>query len=164
MKPVDLFVLAVLMLTPLFASGSQDWRQWRGPNGNGTADATATPPLTWSGEENVRWKVPVPGRGLSSPTVVGGIVLLTSSTDANRIVLAYDSANGQKRWETVVHEGPLPEKIHRKNSAATPTVASDGTHGFAVFDLNGEVFLTALDLEGKIIWQRLRLTATALAL
>jgi len=153
MKPA-LLLFSLIVTLPLPASATHDWLQWRGPHGNGTADPTATPPLTWGEGENVRWKVPVPGRGLSSPTVVGGLVLLTSSTDSSRIVLAYDRANGQKRWETIVHEGPLPEKIHRKNSAATPTVASDGTHGFTVFDLNGEVFLSALDLEGKIVWQR----------
>ena len=153
MKPAILLFFLIATL-PRSASATQDWLQWRGPNGNGIADPSAKPPLTWGEEENVRWKVPVPGRGLSSPTVVGGLVLLTSSTDTTRLTLAYDRANGQKRWETVVHEGPLRQKIHRKNSAATPTVASDGTHAFTVFDLNGEVFLSALDLEGRIAWQR----------
>lgn len=154
MKPAFLPVLFVLLSCPFVSGASQDWRQWRGPQGNGTADAAASPPLTWGEEENVRWKVPVPGRGLSSPTVVGGLVLLTTATETTRLVVAYDGGSGRKRWETVVHEGALPKKIHRKNSAATPTVASDGTHGFAVFHHDGEVKLTALDLEGKIVWQR----------
>jgi len=154
MKPLSFLLLLSVCFFPLCAVGHQDWPQWRGPQGNGTADSSATPPLSWSENENVRWKVPVPGRGLSSPTVVGGLVLLTSATDTARLALAYDRMNGQKRWETVVHEGPLPEKMHRKNSAATPTVASDGTHAFAVFHHGGDVFLSALDLEGKLIWQR----------
>jgi outer membrane protein assembly factor BamB len=154
MKLLTRLIFAVLMLPVLGAKGSQDWMQWRGPNGNGTAAPTATPPLRWSENENVRWKVPIPGRGLSSPTVVGGLILLTSATETSRIAIAYDRSNGQKRWETVIHEGPLPEKVHRKNSAATPTVASDGTLGFVVFHHGGDVVLTALDLEGKVVWQR----------
>jgi len=153
MKPSSLLFLLTLML-PLPVSATQDWPQWRGPQGNGIADARATPPLSWGESENVRWKVPVPGRGLSSPTIVGGLVLLTSATETSRLVLAYDRMTGQKRWQTVVHEGSPPDKIHRKNSAATPTVASDGTHGFAVFHHGGGVLLSALDLGGKLIWQR----------
>ncbi len=153
MKPASLLFFLTMML-PLTVSATQDWPQWRGPQGNGIADPTATPPLSWGEGENVRWKVPVPGRGLSSPTIVGGLVLLTSATETSRLVLAYDRMTGRKRWETVVHEGSLPEKIHRKNSAATPTVASDGTHGFAVFHHGSDVLLSALDLEGKLIWQR----------
>jgi outer membrane protein assembly factor BamB len=154
MKMLSILALVFVSLAPLAAVAHQDWLQWRGPQGNGTAHPTARPPLRWGENEGVRWKVPVPGRGLSSPTVVGGLVLLSSATDSTRLVLAYDRMTGQKRWETVVHEGPLPEKMHPKNSAATPTVASDGTHAFAVFHHGGDVILTALDLEGKVVWQR----------
>lgn len=154
MKSVFLPILVALLIVPLASDASQDWRQWRGPHGNGTADATATPPLRWNEEENVRWKVPLPGRGLSSPIIVGGLVLLTSATETDRLVIAYEKSSGHKRWETIVHQGPLPEKIHRKNSGATPTVASDGSYGFSVFLHAGEVMLTALDMEGKVVWQR----------
>lgn len=154
MKSLPLLIPLSLWFAPLLEATSQDWRQWRGTQGNGTAEPTATPPLTWGEDENVRWKVPVPGRGLSSPTVVGGLVLLSSATESARLVLAYDEATGEERWATVVHQGPLPEKMHRKNSAATPTVASDGTRAFAVFHHGGDIILSALDLAGKVLWQR----------
>ena len=49
------------------------WPQWRGPAGQGHAEAAHDLPVTWSETENVRWKTPLPGRGWSSPVVGGGL-------------------------------------------------------------------------------------------
>ena len=157
MKIRNFLFLVVLVNSFAFSqkeTGGQDWRQWRGPNGNGTAADDARPPLTWGAEENVRWKVPVPGRGLSSPIVVGDLVILTSATDEAQWVIAYDRSSGAKRWETLVHEGGLPRKLHRKNSAATPTPVSDGRNCYVVFHNEGRIMLTALDQVGGTLWQK----------
>jgi hypothetical protein len=42
--------------------------QWRGPAGNGLV-LHGNPPLEWSEEQNVKWKVPVPGRGHATPII-----------------------------------------------------------------------------------------------
>ncbi len=47
-----------------------DWANWRGPNFNGTS-ASATPPVKWGDDENVKWKVPISGKGSSSPIIWG---------------------------------------------------------------------------------------------
>ena len=47
------------------------WPRWRGPLGTGVAPH-ADPPVRWSETENVRWSAPLPGRGHSTPVVVGG--------------------------------------------------------------------------------------------
>ena len=151
---LPLVVLSSFVVFSLASAKGQDWRQWRGPNGNGTAGSDANPPLTWGEAENVQWKVPVPGRGLSSPIVVGDLVILTSATGEAQLVIAFDRASGGKRWETIIHEGGLPQKLHRKNSAATPTPASDGRNFYAVFHNAGRVMLTALDPGGKMLWQK----------
>ncbi|HAU48172.1 MAG TPA: hypothetical protein DCW57_03750, partial [Planctomycetaceae bacterium] len=44
------------------------WHQWRGPEATGMS-ATASPPVTWSEENNIRWKVPIEGQGNASPIV-----------------------------------------------------------------------------------------------
>lgn len=134
---------------------STDWRTWRGPAGNGVAAEGEQPPTTWSEKENVLWSVPVPGRGHSSPTVVGSRIVLTTADDAAQVqsVVAFDRASGKQIWKTDVHRGGFPAKIHTKNSHASCTVASDGQRLFASF-FNGEaVHVTALDLEGKKLWQ-----------
>jgi hypothetical protein len=60
-------VAATLLFAPLSAD-AENWAQWRGPSANGVAPGAA-PPLEWSETQNIRWKVPVPGRGSGSPIV-----------------------------------------------------------------------------------------------
>ena len=57
---------------------AENWPHWRGPLENGSS-STADPPLTWSEEENVRWKVEIPGRGGSTPIVWGDRVFVLSA-------------------------------------------------------------------------------------
>src|SRR5205814_1090224 len=44
------------------ASPPDSWPQWRGPLANGVAPR-ANPPLHWSETNNIRWKMPLPGKG-----------------------------------------------------------------------------------------------------
>lgn len=134
-------------------SDSPDWRQWRGPNGNGTANPEADPPLRWSETENVKWRAYLPGRGASSPVVVGDLVIVTTATEDGQFVLAYARSDGSIRWKERCHEGGLPEHLHRKNTAATPTPASDGRNVYVAFHNSGRIFVTALSLAGERLWQ-----------
>src|SRR5438093_10710274 len=61
-------------------SCADDWPQFRGPDGQGHAAAAALP-LTWSEQENVAWKVAIPGLGWSSPVIQGGRIWLTTALD-----------------------------------------------------------------------------------
>ena len=54
------------------------WPQWRGPLASGVAP-TGDPPTTWSETQNVRWKVPIPGRGASTPIVWGDTIYLQTA-------------------------------------------------------------------------------------
>jgi len=146
-----LLALSTGLPVGLFA---HDWLQWRGPHGNGVADSSANPPLTWGESDNVKWKAFVPGRGHSSPVVVGDLVVVTTATEDGQFVLAYARSDGSILWKERVHEGGLPDKLHRKNSAATPTPASDGTNFYVVFHNGGRLFLTAMNLRGERLWQR----------
>ena len=38
------------------------WPQWRGPTGQGIS-TTAHPPIEWSEDKNMAWKVALPGKG-----------------------------------------------------------------------------------------------------
>ncbi|MCX6915029.1 MAG: hypothetical protein NT167_18615, partial [Verrucomicrobia bacterium] len=62
------------------ADADQDWPQFRGPHGDGTS-AARNVPLTWSESNNIAWKVAVPGRGHSSPVVIGDRVWLTTALE-----------------------------------------------------------------------------------
>ena len=54
-----------------------DWPQFRGPGGDGVGEAAADPPLEWSEMKNIAWKTAVPGRGRSSPVIVGNRIFVT---------------------------------------------------------------------------------------
>ena len=56
----------------------QNWPSWRGPLRTGVAPQ-ANPPVEWSENRNVRWKVKLPGLGHSSPVVWGDSIFLTTA-------------------------------------------------------------------------------------
>ena len=74
-----LAALACAAVAGRLAAAAEEWPQFRGPTGQGHS-AERGLPLEWSESRNVLWKVPVPGRGWSSPVVAGGRVWLTTAT------------------------------------------------------------------------------------
>ena len=63
-------VLGVLVLAAVAQADPEEWSGWRGPRRDGTSLESGFP-LRWSATENVLWKVPIPGKGHSSPVVWG---------------------------------------------------------------------------------------------
>ncbi len=131
-----------------------DWPWWRGPQRDGIANPNQDPPTEWSASRNVAWKSPIPGRGHSSPTVVGRRVYLATADEeqGTQSVLCYDRETGNQLWQSVVHRGGLMRK-NEKSSAASGTVACDGESVFINFANNGAVDVTAISLEGTQRWQ-----------
>ena len=136
-------------------SADRDWPWWRGPSRNGIA-AEQSIPTKFGDSENVVWKTPVPGRGHSSPIVVGDRIFLATSESSPQVqsVVAFDRKTGQQLWKTDVSKGGFPAKNHQKNTEATPTVACDGEKIFATFFHHQTVQCTALDLNGKRVWEK----------
>jgi outer membrane protein assembly factor BamB len=109
-------------------------------------------PDTWSDSENVRWKVQVPGRGHSSPSVWKNRIFLTTAYDGSkRVVLCFDRNDGTLLWETAAPEPQTVERVYRKNSYATATPVTDGERVYALFGNSG---LLAVDLNGKQVWHQ----------
>lgn len=135
-------------------SPQTDWPWWRGPTRNGVAIGSA--PTKFSDTEGVLWKAPVPGRGHSSPVVVGGKIFLTTADTEKQIhsVLAFDRKDGKQLWHVEVSQGGFPAKNHPKNTEATPTIASDGERLLVTFFHHETVQATALDFNGKQLWQQ----------
>lgn len=135
-------------------SGS-DWPCWRGPQGNNIAPQGSAVPDAITAD-HIRWTSPVPGRGHSSPIIVGEQIFLTTANipAGTQSVLAYERATGKSQWETVVHRGGLPTENHPKNTEASPTLACDGESLFAVFYNASALVLTSLAPDGAIRWQK----------
>jgi outer membrane protein assembly factor BamB len=136
------------------AVDATDWPWWRGPQRNGVANPDQDPPTEWSATQNVAWKSAIPGRGHSSPTVVGARVYLATADEqqGTQSVLCYDRETGKPLWQTEVHRGGLMRK-NEKSTAASGTVACDGESVFVNFANGGAVHVTAISLEGKQRWQ-----------
>jgi len=156
-------ILAVLILSTLWlisgipALPGSDWLQFRGPGSSGTGgdgedSPASTPPLTF-GAENIAWKADLPGRGVSSPIVVSGRVVVTCSSGyrQDRLhVLCFDAREGRKLWERQFWATGRT-MCHPKTCMAAPTPASDGKRILAFYSTND---LFSLDLEGNLLWLR----------
>ena len=153
--PSAAFALLFWIVIATAPSDAGDWATWRGPNVNGIAATGQTPPVAWSDSNNVIWKTPVPGRGHSSPTIVGNQIFLTTADEQTQTqgVLAFDRATGKQLWTTPISKGGFPE-THRKNTHATPSVACDGERLFVSFHHHSNIQVSALSLDGKVLWQR----------
>ncbi len=143
---------AAVLMTTAFAG---EWTQWRGPNHNNIAEAGQSVPVEWSETKNVLWKTDVPGRGHSTPIVFGKLVVLTSADERgqNQAVLAFDRATGKQLWLTPISQGGFAT-IHDKNTHASPSPATDGTHIYATFCHHEKIEAVALDLKGAVVWRK----------
>ena len=141
--------VSVLSLSQI-ASG-EDWLQFRGNDHRGISLKSETP--TNLSKNNIAWKTPLPGRGLSSPIVIENRVFLTASSTADQSrlhVICANTVNGEIEWErqfwatgrTICHE---------KTCVAAPTPVSDGKNIYALYSSND---LICLDLDGNLKWIR----------
>lgn len=74
---ISRFALGWALVVGLATSaGGADWTGWRGDGTGVSADTAA--PTEWTATENIAWKAEIPGRGVSSPIVVGNQVFVTT--------------------------------------------------------------------------------------
>ena len=125
-----------------------NWPAWRGDaTGTGIASETVLP-LKWTATENVKWKVPLPEAGNSTPIVWGDRVFITQAVGPRRLVIAFDRKDGKVLWEA----GPTyteKEPTHKTNTLCSASPTTDGERVVASF---GSAGLYAFDLQGKELW------------
>lgn len=163
--------------------GGDAWNQFRGPRGAGvgaarnlpinfhddapvkkdsaakTEDkdddkpAAKEPRPAPTGPTNIAWRASLPGRGLSSPILVGDLVVVTASEGVRQDrlhVIAYDAESGKERWHRRLRATGLTV-CHPKTCMAAPTPASDGVVIAALYSTND---LIGLDTSGNVKWIR----------
>lgn len=135
---------------------NRDWPWWRGPLRNGHTPPQCRLPTKFGEREHLLWKVPIPGRGHSSPVVVGDAVYLTTADEQQETqsILALSRMNGEVLWTRKLNEGGFPEENHPKNSAANPTIACDGERIVSCIWHHETLHLAAHDLAGNQLWAR----------
>lgn len=131
---------------------SQNWPNWRGPNGDGTSIETNLP-VRWDSVTNVVWKIPVPGKGYSSPVIWKDKLFLTTAypEKQEKALLCYDCKSGKLLWQKTVLKTPF-EKKHENNSFASGTPATDGSSIYVSFLDGKDVVVAAYDFSGKQLW------------
>jgi outer membrane protein assembly factor BamB len=157
---VPLILCCVLLETPVNA---KDWPEFRGPTGQGLVEGGALP-VHWDKTTNVVWKCPIPGRGWSSPVIVGRRIYMTTSVpipenprrDQSLRALCLDGTTGKVLWTTEVfrQDASTSPGIHGKNSHASPTPVVYDRRLYVHFGHQGTA---CLDLAGKVLWRNQRI-------
>ncbi len=172
--------LAILLFTaaPLPAEEvANNWHQWRGPEANGVS-RTAKPPVRWSEDENVKWKVAIEGDGSSTPIIWGNKVFLLTAINTGIVdpdlpkpedqpervfgikypntlyrfvVLCLDRDTGKQVWRQAATERIPHEGHHGDNDFASASPTTDGRRLYCWFGSQG---LFCYDLQGKKLWER----------
>ena len=160
---------------------AEDWAQFRGPNANGVFTTKGLPVewgadknIAWKVElPGAGWSQPV--------VWGGRIFVTTSETDNQKKprggefdpgfsfggfsfsggkapdviyrwkVLCLDGATGKVVWERTAREGKPNTPIHRNNTYASETPATDGERVVAYFGMTG---IYCYDMAGKLLWSK----------
>ena len=145
-------LLAACPTNGWIAAQAESWPGWRGPRGDGTS-LEQDVPTNWD-PAGALWKTEIPGQGHASPIVWGDRVCTATALPATqeRVLLCLDRATGKVLWQQTVVQGPL-EKIHKENSYASGTPATDGERVFVTFRVGDDIIVAAHDLTtGKQLW------------
>ena len=146
MRERILGILAVLLIS-LSVARAENWPQWRGPSLNGVSNEKNLP-VKWSAEENVIWKVPMPGVSGATPIVWRDRIFLSVADGDNLALWCIARNNGQVVWKQPLGAGNVKM---RKHNMSSPSPVTDGR---AVYVMTGTGILKAFDFAGKELWTR----------
>jgi outer membrane protein assembly factor BamB len=132
-------------LTVGLPAQSNEWPRLRGPSDNGSASMAGAP--TKLDDAALAWKVTLPGKGCSTPIVVGRSVYLTVPVDGSDALQSYD-LDGKLRWQMLF--GAEEPGKHRNGSGSNPSPASDGKAVFAAYKSGA---FAAVNTDGSVRWK-----------
>ena len=182
MKSKSILTACLLLIAipmPAFGESFADnWHQWRGPNATGVS-TTANPPVKWSEDENVKWKVAIEGQGTSTPIIWGDKVFLLTAINTGVkdpsipdpedqpktnffdikqpnaqhafVVLCLDRNSGKEIWRQIATTKIPHQGAHNDNDFAPASPTTDGKHLYCWF---GSAGLFCYDLQGNKIWEK----------
>ena len=164
----------LLTLTLVF-SAQADWKQWRGPSGDGHTDANL--PTRWSENRNVKWRTLIPGKGWSSPVIEGNQIWFTtafetpateaeakerlkkntggvpvyvlSKVQLHAVCIDKETGKLLHNLEVVVKDDP--QWVHKLNSYASPTPIIENGRLYCHFGSNGSACVDTR--AGKVLWR-----------
>lgn len=153
----------------------RQWPEYRGFMSSGVLDSANLPEsFDCPKMVNIKWKIEIPGLGLSSPVIWDDKLFLTTAVSKfdnqgikpgiygdgmpvpdssihNWKVYCINKNTGSILWERTAFTGVPKIKRHPKSTHANPSVATDGKYAVAFFGSEG---LYCYDYEGKLIWKK----------
>ena len=146
MRKQTVGVMAVVLLSFVIVN-AENWPQWRGPALNGVSSEKNLP-VKWTTEENVVWKVPMPGLSGSTPIVWRDRIFLNVADGDNLSLWCVDKTKGEVLWKKPLGAGNVKM---RKQNMSSPSPVTDGRN---VYVMTGTGILKGFDFNGKELWSR----------
>lgn len=142
-------VLVVLLSLLLFLSPAKadNWTHWRGDSGNGVSN-DANPPTEWSDTKNVKWKVPISGRGSGSPVICQDRVF---------VVTAVPTEGGAP--PQAQRQDAAPRQVGRRQQGRGRRGGRGGRGSAALVKMQFKVLCFARN-SGEMLWQQVATEAT----
>ena len=154
----------LLMVLATTEVHSEEWTQFRGSDYSRTSETNIAE--QWD-SENVAWKIPLPGRGSSSPVVFANRIYLTAYTgygltneapgnasDLVRHLFCINAEDGNVVWQKAVPAKSDKNEFNNwgvgVHGYASSTAAVDKTGIYVFFGATG---VLAFNHEGKELWR-----------
>ena len=162
---------------------AENWPHWRGPSFSGVS-AEPKLPSRWTDSENVAWKSPVRGLGISSPITWGNLVIVTSQVGSGTVrpgPRLVQGSNPLEAGERPLGSGALSESsvtflvsafdrssgkrawefelpaegpLQSVHEKHNLASPSPVTDGERIYAWFGTGQIAAIDLSGKLVWKK----------
>lgn len=142
-----LFQILFLVTQPITVIRADNWPQWRGPTMNGVSTEKNLP-VRWTAEENIVWKLGLPGLSGSTPIIWRDRVFLNVADGDDLYLWCVDRAKGTLVWKKLLGNGNVKM---RKQNMSSPSPVTDGKN---VYVMTGTGVLKGFDFAGKEVWSR----------
>jgi len=183
-RKIALVAICLFAVSALVSSADpmKYWPQWRGPELNGVVPH-GDPPVEWSEDKNVRWKIEIPGKGHASPIVWEEKIFILTAIETDKVIATQEADVAEEQlpaWRRRM-SGKKPSNIYKfdilaidrrdgkilwqKTAREEPPNA--GTHaegswassspitdGEHVYAYFGSHGLYCYDMQGKLIWEK----------
>jgi outer membrane protein assembly factor BamB len=139
-----LFAVVMLLASVTYA---ENWPQWRGPGLNGVSGEKNLP-WRWTAEENITWKLGLPGSSGATPIIWRDRIFLNVADGSDLYLWCVDRTKGEVVWKKLLGSGNVKM---RKHNMSSPSPVTDGK---SVFVMTGTGILKGFDFNGKELWAR----------
>jgi outer membrane protein assembly factor BamB len=140
-------LVALLFASPFSAIASDEWSQFRGPNGSGVSETKGLP-SEFGPNKNVVWKTELPA-GHSSPVLTRDRIFVTAHDKEKLFVICLDRQTGKILWQREVPRANAG-RLQNVNGPASPSPVTDGTNVYVFFQDFG---MLSYDANGKERWK-----------